>query len=308
MLNIPDLNRVKVFYFVYTLKSLVKAAEALNITRSAVSQSLKALEEEMGTKLFIRDSKRIQPTVPGEALFQSVEPFLNDLQSTVRQIETGKKEAVGHLRIGAPQDFGSTHLTDIIIQFRKKHPQISFELYLATPVSLLEQIEKGHLDLAFVDNGDIHAKNFPVSIVTVMKESFVLAGSREYLQKNIKRGNPNLGDLKKLDFIDYLSHAPVTKMWFRHQFGKTPTNLNIVFSAESVRAVIAAAKGGLGLAVVPEHMIEKDIESGRLKVISGAGRSLINQIVLARRLEKPTTAREKEFIDFYKNYSPLSNR
>lgn len=287
MLNIPDLNRIKVFYVIYKLRNMVKAADALNITRSAVSQSLKALEDELAVKLFVRDSKKIQPTEPGNKLFKSIEPLMTELHSTVREIETGRKEAIGHLRIGAPQDFGSTHLTEVIIQFRKKFPKISFELVLATPISLLELISNGHLDCAFVDNGDFHAKKYPVSIVTVMKEKFVLVCSREYFDKNIRKARPNLEDLRAMEFIDYFIHAPVSRMWIHQHFGKSKIDLNVIFAAESVRAVLAAVKGGLGLAVVPEQMVENEVRAGQLKIIPGAGRDLVNQITLARRLEKP---------------------
>lgn len=302
MLNIPDMNRMKVFYVVYTCKSLISAANALHITRSAVSQSLKALEEELQTKLFIRDSKRVIPTEPAELLFRSLEPFMTELQSVVNQIETGKKQATGHLRIGAPQDFGSTYLTDIIIDFHRKYPQITFELVLAIPTTLLEKLSEGKLDIAFVDNGDYLAKNYPVSIRTVMKEKFILVCSNKYFDENIKRHNIKFEELKSLQFIDYVSHAPVSKMWIKHHFGKVPNDLKIVFSAESVRAVIKAAKGGLGVGVVPEHLVQAELKSGKLKTITATGRDLINQITMARRLERSSTAKEKAFIEFYLNH------
>ncbi|AZZ35422.1 hypothetical protein CIK05_00945 [Bdellovibrio sp. qaytius] len=308
MLNIPDLNRMKVFYVVYTQRSLIQAAKVLNITRSAISQSLKALEYELQTKLFIRDSKNVLPTEPAELLFRTIAPFIAELQTTVAEIETGKRNPVGHLRIGAPQDFGSTHLTDVIVEFQKKHPQITFELKLATPVILLEMLTDSKLDVAFVDNGDFHAKNYPVSSLNVMKEKFILVCSNKYFDEVVKKSSLKYDDLKKLNFIDYIHHAPVIKMWIQHHFGKNAPDLRIVFSAESVRSVIKATKGGLGISVVPEHLVEADLKAGRLKNISVTGRDLINQIILARRLERPVTAREKYFVDFYKDYIARSER
>lgn len=293
---------MKVFYFVYSRRSLIQAAQALNVTRSAVSQSLSALEDELQTKLFIRDSKRVLPTEPAEILFRSMEPFMADLQMSIAELETGKRSLVGHLRIGAPQDFGSTQLTDVIVEFQKKNPLITFEMTLAIPVTLLEMLAEDKLDVAFVDNGDFHAKNYPVSTVTVSKEKFVLVCSKKYFDESIQRHILRYDDIRNLNFIDYVHHAPVAKMWIQHHFGKRAPNLRVVFSAESVRAVIRAAKGGLGVSVVPEHLVQADLKNGRLQVISAPGRELMNQIVLARRLEKPTTAREKHFVEFYRQY------
>lgn len=302
MLNLPDLNRMKVFYAVYKYRSLVGTAEAMNITRSAVSQSLKALEGELQTKLFIRDSKRVSPTEAADLLFRSIEPFIAELQAAVSQIETGKREPSGHLRVGAPQDFGSTHLTEVIVDFRRKYPKVTFEVVLAIPTTLLEMLTEGNLDIAFVDNGDFHAKNYPVSIVTVMKEKFVLVASTKYIEDFVKRPSIKYEELKNLEFVDYIRYAPVAKMWIKHHFGKVPHELSASFSAESVRAVIRAIKGGLGVGVVPEHLVETDLKSGRLKLISAPGRDLFNQISLARRLERSPTMREKRFVEFYKEF------
>lgn len=301
MLNLPDLNRLKVFYAVYTYKSLIGAAQALNITRSAVSQNLKSLEGEMQSRLFLRDSKKTLPTEAGEILFRALKPLLEELQEAIQQIEIGKNSPQGHLRIGAPQDFGSTHLCDVIVDFHKKYQEITFEIELATPIKLLELVSEGKLDLAFVDNGSIHAKNYPVSIMTATKEKFVLACSKKYFEST----SVSYKGLKDLRFIDYLPGAPVSKMWIRHHFGKVPYELNVIFSAESVRAVIKAIQGGLGVGVVPEHLIESDLKSGRLKVLTAPGSDLINAIALTRRLGRSPSAKEKCFIEFYRNYAEI---
>src|SRR5688572_30395054 len=99
MLTLPDLNRVRVFHEVYTARSLVGAAQALGTTRSAVSQSLKALERELNTKLFFRDSKKVLPTAPAEVLFRATEPLLAGLRVAIETIETGRTQASGLLRI-----------------------------------------------------------------------------------------------------------------------------------------------------------------------------------------------------------------
>jgi DNA-binding transcriptional LysR family regulator len=302
MLTLPDFNRLKVFYFVYKHRSLIGAAQSLSITRSAISQSLKALEAELRLKLFLRNSKRVVPTEHGVQLFQSIEPFIESLQAIVQQLETGQRSPAGHLRIGAPQDFGSMQLTEGIIEFRKKYPDVTFELTLATPVTLLKLVSDGKLDLAFVDNGDIHAKDYPVSITTVMREKFVLVCSKKYFDGHVRQDSPTLANLIKLDFVDYLPHAPVTKIWMKHYFGKSVTDIRVSFSAESVRAVVRAVQGGLGLGVVPLNLVEGDLKAGRLKAVCEAGRGLTNQITLARPLERTPSARESLFVSFFKEF------
>ena len=298
MLTIPDLNRLKVFYIVYANRSIVRAANVLNVTRSAVSQSLKALEKEVHTPLFIRDSKKILPTPAAESLFKIMGPFFQELESALNTIESGRKHPIGHLRIGAPLDFGSGHLTEVIGKFRQMHHEVTFEVILGVPAKQLDLLTEGKLDIAFIDNGDVFIKSYPISVETVQREEFVLVSNNKFYSENI-RGDHSFTKLQSLPIVDYLSHAPVARMWFKHHFGRSITELKVNYSAESVRAVIKAISLGMGVGVVPTELIQS--EKNKLKIISTEKNELVNQIALALPLSKKLTFTERAFIAFYKS-------
>lgn len=295
MLTIPDLNRLKVFYVVYSNKSIVRAAIVLNVTRSAVSQSLKALEEEVHATLFVRNSKKMLATPAADSLYKLMVPFFQDLNSALQNIETGRLHPIGHLRIGAPLDFGSDHLTQVIAKFRKAYPEVTIELILGVPVKQLDLLCEGRLDIAFIDNGDVFEKSYPISVNTVQREEFLMVSGAKFYADNIK-GDRSLAKLQRLPIVDYLPHAPVTRMWFKHHFNKSITDLTVVYSAESVRGVIKAISLGMGIGVVPRHLIQS--ASGQYKVISTERKELVNQISLALPLSKKLTLTEKTFISF----------
>lgn len=298
MLTIPNFERLKTFHIVYLNKSILKASHVLNVTRSAVSQSLKGLEEELKIPLFIRDSKNFQPTAEAEQLFLAINPFVNELHTTLQHLESGIKSPIGHLRIGAPLDFGSSQLTKIIGQFRKEYPQVTFELILAVPVKQLDLLCEGKIDLAFIDNGDIHAEKYAVSVQSILKEEFVMVASDKNMKKFNLHRQPSLKDLAEVPIVDYLHHAPVACMWYRHHFGKVPQKLNVTFSAESVRAVLAAITEDIGFGIVPKHLLVGEYKN--LKIISTSKKPFENQIMIARQLGKIKTFRETEFINFLK--------
>lgn len=298
MLTLPDLNRLKVFYVVYVNKSIVRAANFLNVTRSAVSQNLKTLEEEMQTTLFVRNSKKVLSTPAADTLFGIMSPFFQELEMALRSIETGKKHPTGHLRIGAPLDFSAGHLTEVIAAFKAKHPAVTFEMVLGIPVKQLDMLVSGQLDLAFIDNGDVFEKSHPISVETVQREEFVLACSSRFYAEHV-RGNHSLKHLQSLAIVDYVAHAPVVRMWYKHHFNKAISNLRVVYSAESVLAVKKAISLGVGMGVIPFDKVEK------LKVIEMDKRPLVNLISLALPLSKKMTYTEKAFISFYK--SSLTN-
>lgn len=297
MLTVPNFERLKVFHIVYLHRSIQRAADALGITRSAVSQSLKGLEAELGTTLFVRDSKKFQPTPPADELFKAIDPFVGELRAVLKQIESGKRVPVGHLRIGAPLDFGSDRLTRVIAKYREKYPEVTCELYLAVPVKQLEALCRGEIDLAFIDNGDVHAGRFPVTVQQAAEEEFVLVASREAYRRHGLR-EASFANLGKADFVDYLPGSPVARLWFKHHFKKVPPELRLVYSAESVRGVLTAIKCGIGVGVVPKHLLKGDFKD--VVVVDGPGKAFVNQIVLVRQAGKKATAKEQEFIRVFR--------
>lgn len=304
MITIPNFERFRVFHAVYMNKGIQQAAHVLNVTRSAVSQSLKILEQEVGVTLFIRDSKKFQPTPEAGELFKIIHPFINELHSTLQSLESGKKIPTGHLKVGAPMDFGSNHLTKIIGEFRKKFPEVSFEVNLAVPVKQLELLCRGDLDMAFIDNGDMYAEKFPVTIQSILKEEFVLAAS-EKCYRAWKLKDSSFLNLSQAPIVDYVVHGPVIRMWLKHHFGKIPSDLKLVYSAESVRAVLTAIAADIGMGVVPQHLLVGEFAT--LRVISTLKTPFINEIMLARQQGKKATAKEREFIKFYKTHGAHSN-
>ena len=299
MLIIPDLNRLKVFYVVYANQSIIRAANILNVTRSAVSQNLKALEKEMRVSLFIRNSKKVQPTPAADSIFKTMQPFLQELESAQQTIETGRKNPTGHLRIGAPLDFGSNYLTHVIGKFKQLYPTVTYEVILGVPIKQITLLIDGKLDFAFIDNGDVFSKSYPISTETVQREEFVLVCSSKFYSEKIK-GIHTLSNLQNLPVVDYLHHAPVTRMWFKHHFNKSITDITVAYSAESVRAVLKAISLGLGIGVIPEHLINAE---ANLKIIATEKKNLVNHIALALPLEKKLTLTEKTFISFLKSHS-----
>lgn len=302
MLTHLNFEKLKIFHIVYLNKSILKASQILNVTRSAVSQSLKSLEEELKFSLFIRDSKKFQPTSEADQLFQAINPFVNQLHTTLESLESGRKNPTGLLRIGAPMDLGSDHLTKIIGHFRKKYPEVTFEITLAIPIKQLDLLCAGKLDIAFIDNGDVHAAKYDVSFQSVMKEEFVMVASDKMIKAYKIGSRSGFQDLAKIPLVDYVSHGPVARMWFNHHFNKIPSKLNLVFSAESVRAVLNAISADIGIGVIPQRILSEG-GSKHLHVIETVKKPFINQIMIARQVGRPKSFRETEFINFFREHT-----
>ncbi len=294
-----DLNRLRVFFHVHRTGSVSEAAALLHVTQSAVSQSLAKLEQELSVPLFVRRHRRLVPTPAAATLGEIVAPFLDALEGGVAQIRRGHHELWGTLRVGAPTEFGTHRLPEILAAFRHEHPGITFELSLGHPSELLPQLEDGRLDLAFADVFETESTRRPggLEVVEVMQERLVLVASTEYEAAALD-GSRGFGRLSKASVVAYRPKAPAIRGWFRHHFDREPTSMDVALTVESVQAVIAAVRHGMGVGVVPAHTVADAVSEGALVILSTRRRAISNRVSLARVLDKVPSRAERTFVRF----------
>jgi len=298
---LPDLNRLKVFYHIYRLNSVIGAANRLHLSQPAVSQQLHKLESELKVPLFTRLHKKLVPTAAGEHLFSFVAPFIEKLQDEVIHIRQPLDRPAGTLRIGAPREFGKEYLPRFCYEFRLKYPAVTFNLKFKESVPLLTMIREGKLDYALVDvyfnQQELH--NFPeiFSIDPLLKEEMVMVCSKEYYKQHIN-GDHSLKNLLTKDYITDEDDPSILAMWYKHHFRKYPENLNIVMTMDSHEALISALTLGMGLGVATAHLMWKEIQSGEVVPITMAKTNMVNMISLVQLQDKVPTLTEKTFRDF----------
>ena len=297
---LPDLNKLKVFYYIYLKQSVAAAAQVLHVTQSAVSQNLIKLEEELKLSLFTRLHKRLIPTTAAEKLFLVLKPFIKDLETAIAGIHYAKKVPSGELKIGAPVEFGENFVIDACSLFHKQYPEVDFHLELGHPDKLLPLLKNGTLDLAFADiftqKGEYRKELALFSIEPIFDETLVLACSAQFFQQKMKE-DQTLKALKQCFFIGYQRHSPSIKAWFKHHFNKELSSVRTVFTVESVRGVIGCLKRDLGLGIVPQHLVQTELETGELVLIKGSSEELNNRISLVRLLDRVPNLTEKLFLN-----------
>ena len=114
----------KVFYHVCACGSLTAAAQELCISQPAVSQAVRQLEKEAGTKLFFRTSKGVQLTREGELLYHYVKPGVEELLEGGKMLERMLNMDVGEVRIGASDMTLQFYLLPYLEQFHREYPKI----------------------------------------------------------------------------------------------------------------------------------------------------------------------------------------
>ncbi len=148
-----DLNLLYVFHEIVRTGSLSAAGRKLRISRSGVSQKLKALENSIGTQLIRRSTRDIDLTGSGQCLFDHCRGIFEQLDTAERQLSGLKNEMQGHIRLCVPTSLGQDYFNSVMIDFIKENPNTSFTIIFSNRIKnfLSSEIDVA-LQITTIDN------------------------------------------------------------------------------------------------------------------------------------------------------------
>jgi len=260
-----DWDKLRVFHAVAEAGSFTHAGERLNLSQSAVSRQISALEESLNVPLFHRHARGLILTEQGELLYKTAHEVFAKLSITEAQLLESKKQAAGQLRVTTTVAFGSTWLTPRAREFLTLYPDIQLSLL----------IDDSELDLGMRE-ADVAVRmtepRQPDLIQRhLMTVRFHIYGSVDYLKR---RGIPQtVEDLKNHDLIVYGhdTRPPIHDInWITAVGDPEPGERNVILEVNNQYAIYRAVRSGLGLAALPDYMIDENLNIVRvLPEVSG---------------------------------------
>jgi len=160
-----NLDLYKVFREVAKSGNITKAAEGLFVSQSAVSQSIKQLENRLGGKLFDRNARGVQLTSEGEVLFSYVNSAVSLIENAQAKILDMQNLRAGEIKIGASDTICSLFLLPVLKKFNAKYPDIHISVTNRTTAESINLLKNGAVDLSFVNlpiEGDPLLETTPV--------------------------------------------------------------------------------------------------------------------------------------------------
>ena len=266
-----DINQLEVLVTVASERSFSRAAEVLNRTQPAVSQSIRRLEAEIGEKLFDRSSKDGTLTFAGEVLLGHAKQMLNLRHNAQTAITEMRDLRHGKVTISA-NEHTVFYLLPVIDEFHKRHPLIKVEVQRGVASRIPKQITAREVELgvtSFTPNDE------SIKAVPVMTDElvFVVAPGHEFA----KRSAVSIKDLGNETFIAHNAPSPYRQRVFE-AFEKHKTRLNIAIELPSLEAIKLMVERGAGSALVPRLSANAEIAAGRLVALS------VRELKLERRL------------------------
>lgn len=175
-----DFNKYRAFYAVAECKSFSKATELLHVSQPSISRSVKDLEQELDTKLFIRENKTVKLTENGEKLLGYVQKAFNNIIMAERALTENKEDLTGEVRIGIYSHLSLFMLPELIKEFTKIHPKVSFDIYSSSTNESTNKLKNRELDFVILQYPIFTIENEYTEDIICELENCFFSGRKYY--------------------------------------------------------------------------------------------------------------------------------
>ena len=252
------LKDIPVFVASVEAGSFAQAAVRLHLSRSAVGKSIARLEERLGVRLFHRTTRSQRLTDNGALFYERCLRALEEIRGAESQLETGKHQVSGRLRVAMPVLFGRQCIAPLLIELAQEHPGLELEMSFSDRI--VDLVAEG-FDMA-VRNGTL-ADSAVLVARRLGVHRMVLCAAPDYL---IKNGQPqSVDDLRQYTAINYTRAGRVLPWQLMDYDGTSRTFIpRSSLNMDDLQAICDAALAGHGIAWLPCWMVIKEIHQGNL--------------------------------------------
>lgn len=280
------LEQYKIFNEAASTLSFSLAARNLYISQSAVSQTINALERELNTQLFIRQSKGVLLTNEGKLLHQKISEALSIITGVENQIVNQHELTEGELAIGAGDTLSQKYIMPYLVEFNKKYPHVTIKMVNRTSLEIIHLLKTGQIEIGFVNMPladdaitlheclqvhDIFVSKYPQSklytLQDISQESLILleksSNSRHYIDRHFANAGILLSPTIELGSHDLLLDAAKSNLGTAcviREFSLSELKNNEIFEIKMKNPIPSRS---IGYA----HLIRKTLTPASLKFI-----------------------------------------
>jgi DNA-binding transcriptional LysR family regulator len=249
------------FVRVATAGSFSAAAKQLGLSRALVSLHVTDLEKRLGVRLLNRTTRCLTLTETGVNYLDFCRRMLAEMTERESSIAELQKEPRGSLKVTAPKSFGTLHLSDAVVSFSARYPNIQVSLILEDYSFRPYDFVDAGLDVA-VRLGDLPDSTLVARKIATLQ--WVVCASPKYLAH---RGEPKTpADLGKHNCLAHVNLDPNDRAWRLHNADHlVSVKISGGFSSNSALVLRKAALAGLGVGYLPLYCIDEDLRTGALR-------------------------------------------
>ena len=283
-------QEMRAFVAVVNAGSFVRAAEDLNLSKTAVSRLVADLETRLGTRLLQRTTRKLSLSQEGEVFHERCKSLLDGVEEAEAELSTHTGEAIGQLRVNVPVTFGLMHLAPLWPRFLAMHPKVMLEVTLAD--RLVDLVDEGY-DVA------VRIARLPSSSLVsrqLTATRLVLCASPEYLRRAGTPAHPS--ELARHSVISYTLLATGDHWTFVGPDVPVDVNVSPRMRTNSGDTCCAAAVGHHGIVLQPSFLVGPLLASGQLVEVLPTYRSIELGVYALYPSRKHLTPKVRTLVDF----------
>ena len=264
MMQVMTLEQLRVFVAVAERQHVTRAAEALNLTQSAVSAAIAALEGRHETKLFNRVGRGIELTEAGRLFLTEAKAILSRVQAAELALAELSGLKSGTLSVQASQTIASFWLPRHLVAFRRAYPRIDIRLSIGNSAQVAAAIHAGIAELGFVE-GEVFDPALLSRPVARDQMIVVVGADHPWAGRKIVKA----AEITETEWV-LREQGSGTRSVFEQALtglGIRLTDLRIAMELPSNEAVRAAVEAGMGATAISASVVASSIEAGLLHAV-----------------------------------------
>ncbi|WP_271982758.1 LysR family transcriptional regulator [Pseudoclavibacter terrae] len=269
-----SLDHLRAVVAVYRAGSVSEAARWLGLSQPTVSAHLRSVEDQLGIRLFDRESARLVPTAAAHELARTAGAHVDALDELLYPSLADARAAV--LRVGGAAEF----LREVVAPSLPRllaNVEASVSLRFGLAEELLEALAAGELDVV-VSAVRPHGKT--IRALHLFDEDFLLVGAPSWRPSS---SGDALVELERIPLIAYAGHLPIVRRYWRTVFDRRPDALTVAAIVPDLVAIRSSLLAGAGMSVLPGYLVRRELEQGTLAVLHEPAYAPLNSVYVALR-------------------------
>jgi DNA-binding transcriptional LysR family regulator len=286
-----NLRDIELFCEVASQRSFSKAAKTLGVSQPVASETVKSLEERLGTDLINRSQRPLELTPAGQVYFEGCRELLDSFRQLEDRLQQLRDKVVGPVRVAAIYSVGLLQMDSYVKHFQRQYPEAELELRYLHPDEVLRRV----LD----DEADLGLLSFPpkrTELVHIPWQEQAIAVVVPPQHRLAVRKNVRVSELSGESMVAFTSGLQIrTEMdrWLR----QAKVHVAVVHEFDNIENIKRAVEVGSGIALLPMPTVRRELEIGSLKAISLEDVRWARPLGIIHRKHKVLTTAARRFLE-----------
>lgn len=286
-----EFDQLRLFVDLVREQSFTKVAERHFITQPAVSLSIQKLEDELGTRLVERTTRRVLVTEEGKILYDYATDILGKAQEVKSVLQERQDKVLGTIRLATVHSVGLYELPASLKEFIRRYPEVNIHIEYQLSDQVYHSVIDGHADIGLVaypeDRGRVITLPFVEDeLVAICNHEHPLA-ARETIR---------LRDLHGYPFVAFQPEIPTRKA-IDTLFNQQEVRVEVRMQCDNIEILKKMVEVGLGISLVPQLSVQEESRTGALRVLNLSDCVIRRPLAIIHRKGKMLSRPQRAFVD-----------